>query len=312
LRRAKLLLLGAGLAISPVLGAGFGCGGASSESGLIANLRIAGAQFVPGALAADTSGSEPLLRQISLLDTNVFPGQENFPVTGSVEDGSAVLIGLGGDAGYWIVPTTLPDGQLPNNYDFSAQLTFSPLAPMGTHPLIFRPVAADGTLGPAQVFELAFAQPVPAGALVVTLEWDTQSDMDLHVVVPNTTDPTTPIEIWYKAPVGLPIRKPGDPPFTPDQIAAAGALDFDSNAACVIDGRRQENVIFTGPPPSGDYVVRVDANSLCGQADAQWQVTAATADGTELGFAQWEAIDADTRGSHGVGAGRLAFDFSIP
>ena len=40
--------------------------------------------------------------------------------------------------------------------------------------------------------------PAPTGALVITLDWDTESDMDLHVVVPNSTDPTTPIEIWYK------------------------------------------------------------------------------------------------------------------
>ena len=92
-------------------------------------------------------------------------------------------------------------------------------------------------------------------------------------------------------------------------MAAAGSLDFDSNAGCVIDGRRQENIVYTQPPPPGDYTVRVDASSLCGQVDAQWRVTARTADGTLQGFAQWEATDADTRGSHGAGAGRLAFTF---
>lgn len=289
-----------------------GCGGASSESGVTAYLRIANAQFVQGALLPDTTGTEPAVRGITLLNTSVYPGQENFPITGSVEKGGSVLIGLGGDTGYWIVPAPLLDTNTPDNFDFSAQLTFSPLVPAGNHALILRGVAADGTLGPAQVFPLSFNPPIPTGALVVTLEWDTQSDMDLHVVVPNPDDATTPIEIWSKAPVGLPLRQPGQPPPDPDQIAAAGYLDFDSNAACVIDGRRQENVIFTTTAPSGTYTVRVDAFSLCGQADAQWQAFATTPDGQIVTPAQWEATDTDTRGTHGVGAGRLAFQFSIP
>jgi hypothetical protein len=305
IRRAAglALLFGAALA---------GCGGASPESGITAYLRIAGAQFVEGALAPDTTGTEPAVRGITLLNTTPYPGQESFPVSGSIEDGGSVLIGLGGDSGHWIVPAPLLDTSTPNNFDFSAQLTFSPDIPMGNHALILRGVAADGTLGPAQVFPLAFTPPVPTGALVVTLTWDTQSDMDLHVVVPDPNDATMSIEIWSKSPVGLPLRMPGDPPPDADQIAAAGFLDFDSNAACVIDGRRQENVIFTEPPPSGTYTVRVDAFSLCGQPDAQWQVGASTPDGALVSPAIWEAVDADTRGTHGLGAGRLALQFSIP
>ena len=313
MRRAAIWLL-SGLAVGPSIALAAGCGGVSTESGITAWMRIAGAQFAEGALVVDTSGSEPLVRQVALMTNQVAPGQESVPVSGSVENGSAVLIGLSGDSGHWIVPTTVADVSLPDNYDFSVQMTFSPLTPFGAHQLIFRPVAADGTLGPAQVYPLAIAPPLPTGSvdLLISLEWDTESDMDLHVDVPNPDDPTKPIEIWYKAPVGVPIPGPSDPPVTPDQVAAAGYLDFDSNAACVIDGRRQENVIFPMPPLAGDYTVRVDANSLCGQADAQWQVTATDASGNQFEFAQWEATDSDTRGSHGVGSGRLAFTFTIP
>jgi hypothetical protein len=312
LRRAAFLLV-SGLALGPALGLSAGCGGASPESGVTAWMRIANAQFVPGTLATDTSGTEPLVRQVALMTSQVAPGQENVPVSGSVEKGSAVLIGLSGDSGYWIVPTTVLDLSLPDNYDFAAQMTFSPLTTVGSHSLIFRPVAADGTQGPAQVYPLAVAvAPPPTGQLVFSLSWDTQSDMDLHVDVPNPADPTKPIEIWYKAAVGVPIPGPGQPPVTPDQVAAAGYLDFDSNAACVIDGRRQENVIFPMAPPAGQYTVRVDANSLCGQAAAQWQVGAFDAYGNRFQFAQWQAIDSDTRGTHGVGSGRLAFQFQLP
>ena len=311
MRRPTLSLL-CGLAVGSALALSAGCGGADAASGVTAWMRIAGAQFAEGELTVDTSGTEPLVRQVALMTNQVAPGQENVPVSGSVENGSAVLIGLSGDSGHWIVPTTVTDVSLPDNYDFAVQLAFSPLTPPGAHSLVLRPVAADGTLGPTQVYPLAVARtPPPTGQLVITLEWDTESDMDLHVDVPNPADPTTPIEIWYKAAVGVPIPGPGEPPVTPDQVAAAGYLDFDSNAACVIDGRRQENVIFAMTPPPGVYTVRVDANSLCGQPDAQWQVAATNATGNQLQFAQWEATDADTRGTHGKGSGRLAFQFSI-
>jgi hypothetical protein len=311
LKRSPLLLL-SGLAVGPALALSAGCGGADTQSGVTAWMRIAGAQFAAGELTVDASGTEPLVRQVALMTNQVAPGQENVPVSGSVEQGSAVLIGLSGDSGHWIVPTGLADVSLPSNYDFSAQMTFSPLTPVGAHSLVLRPVAADGTLGPTQAYPLAVARiPPPTGQLVFTLEWDTESDMDLHVDVPNPDDPSTPIEIWYKAAVGVPIPGPGEPPVTPDQVAAAGYLDLDSNAACVIDGRRQENIIFAMTPPAGQYTVRVDANSLCGQADAQWQVAATDGYGNQLQFAQWEATDADTRGTHGVGSGRLAFQFSI-
>lgn len=299
------------------------CGGASPESGVTAYLQLANAQFVPGSLSPDTgaqgadAGSQgPPIRGVNLSVTNLYPGIQNVPLSGDVQEGTSVLVGLANDAGYWIVPAPFLDVQTPNNFLFQTKMSLSPTAPAGTQTLIIRGVDANEQIGPAQQIALMVAPPAPTGALVITLEWDTESDMDLHAVVPNTTDSTMPIEIYYKNRVGLPPPVPGAPPLTGDDltaaVAAAGSLDFDSNSGCVIDGRRQENIIYSQPPPSGEYTVRVDTSSLCGQADAQWQVTATTADGTLQGFARWEATDADTRGSHGLGAGRLAFTFSIP
>jgi hypothetical protein len=126
-----------------------------------------------------------------------------------------------------------------------------------------------------------------------------------------------PIELWNKHPVPpVPFGTIPDPA----TLAMEPYLDFDSNANCVIDGRRQENVIFPvgSTPPPGDYIVRVDAASLCGQSGAQWTVTATQYDAYGNAFpaywppAQWQATDADTRGPHTAGSGRLAFTFTIP
>jgi len=314
MRRAAGLLL-----IAATAGA---CGGASAESGVTAYLQLANAQFVPGSLspdagtqAADGGLAGPPIHGLNLSVTNVYPGIQNVPLSGDVQEGTSVLVGLANDAGYWIVPAPFLDVQTPENFSFQTKMSLSPATPEGIQTLIIRGVDAGGQIGPAQQIALTVAPPAPAGALVITLAWDTESDMDLHAVVPNTTDPTMPLEIYYKNRVGLPPTVPGTPPLTGDDlaaaVAAAGSLDFDSNGGCAIDGRRQENIIYTEAPPPGVYTVRVDAASLCGQADAQWQVTARTADGTLLGYGIWEATDADTRGSHGAGAGRLAFTFTI-
>jgi hypothetical protein len=270
---------------------------------------------VPGALAAQSDATAPLVTSVNLLTTKVAPGLQNLPLSGDVHEGSSVLVGLAGDTGHWIVPATVADFQMPGEFLFQTKISLSPEVPAGTQTLLLRGVGADGTVGPAQEVALDVSPVVPAGALVISLAWDTEADLDLHVVAPNPTDPATPIEIWSKTPVGVPPHVSGTPPLAGADlaaaIAAAGKLDFDSNANCVIDGRRQENIVFAEGPPAGDYIVRVDAFSLCGQVDAQWQVTAALGDGTAAGSARWEATDADTRGSHNAGAGRTAFTFHI-
>ncbi|HXJ20178.1 MAG TPA: hypothetical protein VMT03_08085 [Polyangia bacterium] len=307
MRRALMILAAASLA---------GCGGASSDPGITAYLQVANAQYVAGPLEPDPNAVGPMLEAVNLQTTKVLPGQENLSFSGSVDDGSSALIGLADDVGHWIVPASAADPLNAGAYQFQTKLSFSPALPLGTRDLIIRGVDAQGAIGPSQKYTMTIGSTAPAGQLVISLVWDTESDMDLHVLAPNPGDPTTPIEIYDKNPVGLPPHVAGTPPLTGDDlknaVAAAGKLDFDSNGNCVIDGRRQENVVFTMPPPSGMYSVLVDAFSLCGQVDAQWQVTATDAYGDALDSAQWEATDADTRGNHGAGAGRLAFTFSIP
>jgi len=316
LRRLAANLLGAVAVI--FLGiASAGCGAsASPESGVTALLRVSNAQFVEGALLPDTSATgSAVISSVAINNTNVYPGEQSFPLSGTVT-GATVLVGLKNDSGHWIVPATIVDQTTVGGYDFATQLTFSPLMPTGPQTLILRGVAADGTVGPAQLYVLTAGTPAPpTGPLVVTLAWNTEADLDLHVVIPNAADSSVPIEIWARYPVGVPVPTL-DMPLDPYAAATAPYLDFDSNANCVVDGRRQENVVFQVAPVPGDYTVRVDTPSLCGQSNAQWVATAKLTDAdmnvTVINSAQWEATDADTRGSYAAGAGRLAFKFTIP
>jgi hypothetical protein len=317
--RARRLAIGLGATAAV---AACGCGGADPNSGITAYLRASNAQFVEGTMPASSGGSEPAVRAVNLINTTIYPGQENFGVSGSVEGGVSALVGLAGDSGYWIVPAPQVDPVNAGNYTFATSLTFSPLLPIGPQTLVLKAVDPQGTIGPELDLPLVAKAPIPDGALVFTLTWDTQADLDLHVVIPNTADPTKPIEIWSRAPVGLPPLGPADPPYDTATTKAAPYLDFDSNANCVIDGRRQENVIFSLPPgddsfvpvapPPGDYIVRVDTFSMCGQAAAQWEVQVNTPSGPLVNPATWESTDSDTRGDHGPGAGRLALHFTLP
>ena len=83
---------------------------------------------------------------------------------------------------------------------------------------------------------------VGTGDVQVNVSWDVDNDLDLHVVGP------TNVEIYY----GNRTDSYG------------GTLDLDSNAACVIDGKRSENITWpTGRAQHGTYTVKVDYWANC-------------------------------------------------
>jgi hypothetical protein len=83
---------------------------------------------------------------------------------------------------------------------------------------------------------------VGSGDVQVTVAWDTGADVDLHVVDPEGW------EIYW-----------GN-----RQSPSGGELDLDSNAACVGDNVRNENISWrVGTAPQGPYTVRVDYWSSC-------------------------------------------------
>jgi hypothetical protein len=298
------------------------CGGESPNSGVTALLRVAGGQYEAGALNTDTRAIKPTVDSIKSNNTHVFPGAQGRALTGSVSGtATAVLIGLAGDDAHWLVPDGVADLDTPGNFTFAATLSFSPDLPVGPRELILRAVDADGQVGPAQQFALKVDDRTPKGALVISLRWDTQADLDLHVRVPNPSyDPANKRmlpykDVWAKAPLALPPPPSSDPPYTQAQLDMAGKLDFDSNSQCVIDGLRQEDLIFPQAPPKGTYEVRVDAFAMCGEATARWDVAAYLGDPAAtppLKEAYGQLGDLDTLTKHDGSAGTLAFTFTIP
>lgn len=300
-----------------------GCEGASADIGLHARLRLTNGQFVPGAIEAAPDATGPVA-MASPSVAKLYPGVQNIPMSGSVAGGTSVLLGFANDSGHWIVPAPLLDSSSPPEnplYTFSTRMGLSPDTPLGMETLIVRGVDATGVIGPSQqnTITVADLEADQTDPLWITLTWDTNADLDLHAVVPVDPTVTLPagveakdsVEVWSKAPIALPPSPTGYPSGDP-AVMGVGRLDIDSNSSCIIDGRRQERIVFKNQPPPGRYIVRVDAFSMCGQASAQWTLTVTGPGGvTVVNPATWQAIDADARGPHGLGAGRLAVNFTL-
>ncbi len=292
------------LAGCTLAGSGVSCSGVRADTGTDATMRIAGAEFVRGPMPPG-SPSGPGARQISLVNDNIWAGLADDPLSGALAPtATAAAVGLQGDTGYWVVVAGVPSVTTPDDPSYSATLQFSEGIRVGSYTLVVRAVDQDGNFGLPEtqvlVAESSPLDPPAAGDLVVTLTWDTESNLDLHVVDPAGLD------IYWGEPSS-------QPPFMFEQTdgGSYGHIDYDSNANCIIDGLRREDVIWPGPPPSGRYTVRVDTPSLCGQPIANWTVHVVLL-GKDLEQASGVAVDADTMGAHGTGSGELALQFDVP
>jgi hypothetical protein len=113
---------------------------------------------------------------------------------------------------------------------------------------------SGGASGPHELVPVVLTQ-VGTGKVQVSVTWDKESDVDLHLVEPGGD------EIYY-----------GN-----DVATSGGTLDLDSNAACDIDGVKNENITYTTDPPRGTYTVRVDYYDACTVTETKYVVTVTVA-----------------------------------
>lgn len=275
------------------------CGGADPDLGLDLWMRVPGAQLVRDEVPPASGG--PDVTFVDLRTQVVVPGQAGTPVAGRVEGAAmAIHVGLAGDAGHWIVPVGLPDPAVAQELDWQARMDFARELPPGAVTLQVVAVDEAERAGPVARGELQAEDGVPTGELVVSLEWDTQADVDLLV-----TDPEG-IQIGPKDINSYEPPPPGEPPDPPDAWQQGGILDLDSNSGCVIDGIRRENAVWTQPPPSGHYVVHVALTRPCGEERASFRVTVRSVD-EEIARAEGVLYAIDARFAGGVRA--LEFNF---
>ena len=289
--------------------------GASSDPGYGALLYIDGAQFRPGAFPA-AHGGPPVESAQSGAQTIVLGGNHESLRVVLDPAAKAIVAGIPGARGTWIVPAGAPDFDTPGQPNVHA--TFGVDAALGPGPFELDVAAVDaaGHIGEAVAVPLIAADnPPPDGDLVIGLEWTGAADLDLHVIDPAGH------EAWSEHPNTYQLPPPGEPT-DPCGWASGGILDHDGNSACMRDGNPSEHVIWKPRACAGQmiapqilagtYTVRVDARSLCGDASAPWAVTIYR-EGAVLAAARGIATPYDVNYEpHGAGAGTTALQTPIP
>ena len=280
------------------------CARTHADEGRDARMSVDGGQFFREPMPADESGPKVLSATVA---ARTRAGVVEQACAGDLERAAtAIAIGLAGDAGYWIVPASIPLASAPDAPTFEVVFGLAADILPGRYDVVLRAVDASGRFGPPMLRPLDVGPQLrPQGRLVIALSWDNQADLDLHVVLPSG------IELFKRNRTEYQRPPPSAGPVPPNAPTDGGFLDRDSNAMCVPDGQRAEHAVWTEAPPAGRYVVRVDTFSLCGAPSAHWRVEALL-DGRRLAEARGTSTEIDARFEHNRGAGLLALELDVP
>ena len=187
-----------------------------------------------------------------------FPAQSDFDLTINDIDGNGyvirggatsisilpsseanyVLVGVKGKTGYFRVPTTITDTD--NNINIYLIISQDLEDKEFT---ILVALSNDGsTVGEIKEIHVNTIT-IGTGKLQVSLNWDQENDIDLHLIEPDGE------EIYYGC----------------DKSSNGGKLDLDSNPDCDIDGVNNENIFYDDEATieEGEYIVRVDMYANC-------------------------------------------------
>jgi hypothetical protein len=183
--------------------------------------------------------------QVTLPDSaTAINGGSTMITVQSSSDIVAIYVAIDGQNGYWEVTvsagTSIADVLLTLAQQLPPQIR-----------IVFEVVDSAGNVSAPETLVTTIVQ-VKTGDIQISVSWDVDNDIDLHVVDPNQ------FEVYYAEKL------------SPE----GGELDLDSNAACLIDGIRNENVLWpVGQAPHGTYTVRVDNYDNCAYAAANFVVT---------------------------------------
>ncbi|HTB76969.1 MAG TPA: hypothetical protein VK762_27180 [Polyangiaceae bacterium] len=254
--------------------------GQSPITGLGEPIVVQGGQFISGDLPGSppTSGGntrttadgglEPLSVLSALTVSQiVVPGMLGKSIHGDVS-GDTQAVGIrfpDMGSGYWVVPAGAPDTQTPGALGYSFSAGFNADDPPGNHTLRLVAIGPTGNAGTQFGIPVCLESSIPDNghacnpsiappAAVFTLTWDTNFDLDMHVVGPAGAVYDTKMRVPEPLEAGV-TKIPPDEPF----------IDRDSMQNCVPDGLRQEDLVFPDTPPEGNYFLFVDPFSACGQ-----------------------------------------------
>ena len=185
-----------------------------------------------------SNGNQPVISDISNNGSIVAGGTNLITINfeDPQEDAEFVLVSMDGEDGYYRSPISSNDGSASMTMLLDQDLIENALA------LLFSVMDEKGHVSEHYTVPVKRVE-AGTGNLQVSLSWDVDNDIDLHLVQPDGE------EIYY-----------GN-----EGSSTGGRLDLDSNAGCFIDGVRNENITFDEEAVvlAGDYIVRVDFYEDC-------------------------------------------------
>ena len=244
-------------------------------------ITVRGGIFVDASLPQPTPGWAAAAPTLTSGSSYVVTGGSaamdvDFSAYAGMNDIVGLIVGLEGNAGYFQVPLSGSTGQEALSVFLRAYASYESPPPLLPIRVAMRDVF--GRISPYGAV-LYTVVPVGSGDIQVSVSWDTETDVDLHVIDPYGC------EIYYGKKTGC---------------ASGGELDLDSNAGCGIDHVNNENIYWPpGQAPVGTYTVGVDFWSDCDNQPANYVVTinacgkvetyeghfnAGTSDGGGIGF----------------------------
>ena len=255
----------------------------SKKTGLDEPFLVEGGQFFEGPLLPGSSQFQVYSSGFS--STIIEQGQAGLKLSGYAQKGAYAVAFRFPDmgTGYWVVPVKSVNQDIAAmDYSWDTALDFAHDVAPGKHKMQLLAVSGDGTFGPLSTDDdsLTIAPLQPDGDVVISLEWDTDADLDLHVTGPMENNPE---ELYAKHPTSSQPEPDAGP--TSPLPTNTGVLDRDSIASCAKDGYRREDAIWNwrpvgvkdppqnGLPLDGTYQLRVDMFDACGQAAANFKVT---------------------------------------
>ncbi|MDH3270220.1 MAG: hypothetical protein OEN56_02735 [Gemmatimonadota bacterium] len=200
-----------------------------------------------------------------------------------------VAIQVEGVAGYYLVvlPETKTLAQM--------VITLGGLVPRLDFDFLVAVAGTDGVFGPWSRTSMTAIQ-VAGGDIQVSVTWDTEADVDLHVIDPAGN------EIYFG-----------------NRTAGGGELDLDANAACSTSAIFQENIGWaSGEAQSGAYIVRVEYWDACGAVETNYVVTVSLrpgvpvipgTPGASVQTFEGSFVGSGTQG--GAGSGRFITNFTF-
>jgi hypothetical protein len=240
----------------------------------VATTTGASASFHAGSVP--TGGSGPVVN-VSGSSAMIRGGGALRTVT-SAQAFTRVIVAISGIDGYWEV-------NVPSTTTQDVTLTLAQELPQQSFTVQY----AAGTSAAVGAFddEAVSVIQVGTGDIQVSVSWDAPSDVDLHVVDPSNE------EVFY-----------GN-----TTVASGGVLDLDSNPACSIDGKNNENITWPSTtPPHGTYTVRLDYYAGCGVAATKYLVTVQVKGQTTRTFSGTFTGDGDG-GAEGSGIDITTFTY---